>query len=81
MSIGRVWALCDIREQQTGSPTTAHEIKCVLGVKRAELRAWEAQGRLDVYYVTDANGTRQKAYMRPKVRGNDHAATHQEEKA
>ena len=81
MSIGKVWALCDIREQQTGNPTTVREIKRVLGVERAELRAWEVQGRLDVYYVTDANGTRQKAYMKPKHRGNDHAATHQEEKA
>jgi hypothetical protein len=69
MSIGRVWALCEINEKKDGRPTTAREIQRVMGVSRAELRLHEHKGRLDVYYVTDDKGTRQKAYMRPKGRG------------
>ena len=67
-TIGRVWALCDTVEAKTGKPTHAYVIKRVLGVSREELRAFERQGRLDVYYATDAKGTRQKAYKRPKER-------------
>jgi hypothetical protein len=69
VSISSVWALCDFQEQKTGAPTTSAELNRVLGVERSQLRRYERGGRLDVYYVTDDKGTRQKAYMRPKGRG------------
>lgn len=68
MSIGQAWALMDHIEAQTGKPTTASKLRKVLNVTRAQLRKWEREGRLDVYYVTDAKGTREKAYKRPKER-------------
>ncbi len=68
MSVGKAWALCDLREGKTGQPVTAQEIRRVLGIDRTQLRQWERQGRLDVYYTADAKGTRQKAYMRPRER-------------
>ena len=68
MSIGKVWALCDTVEAKTGKPTLAYVIKRVLGVTREELRMFERQRRLDVYDATDAKGTRQKAYKRPRER-------------
>lgn len=68
MTLGRVWAVCDHREQVDGQPVPTSALKRVCGVTRAQLRAWERDGRLDVYYAVDASGTRQKAYLRPKER-------------
>lgn len=68
MSIGYAWAVMDHFENETGKPTPASTLKKVLGTTRAQLRKWEREGRVDVYYVTDENGTREKAYMRPKER-------------
>lgn len=68
MSIGRAYAVMDHFEQDTGKPTTASALKQVIGITRAQLRKWERDGRVNVYYVTDDKGTREKAYMRPKER-------------
>lgn len=68
MSIGHAWALMDHYEKETGKPTTATQLRNILKVSRSQLRKWEREGRVDVYYVTDAKGTREKAYMRPKER-------------
>lgn len=55
-------------EQESGKPTTASVLKQVVGITRAQLRKWEREKRVDVFYVTDDKGTREKAYMRPKER-------------
>lgn len=69
-NIGQVFAVCDHFEGERGKPTKASDLRKILGVTRQELRQWERQGRLDVYYVMDAKGTREKAYMRPKERAS-----------
>lgn len=71
MSIGRAYAVMDHFESESSKPTTASTLKQVIGITRAQLRKWEREGRVDVYYVTDAKGTREKAYMRPKGWANN----------
>jgi len=68
MNIGHIWAVCDIYEKQTGKPIPSSTLKMTVGVCRKDLREYERRGRLDVYYITDAKGTREKGYLRPKER-------------
>jgi predicted site-specific integrase-resolvase len=71
MNIGQAWAVMDHFEGESGKPTTTAQLRNIVGVTRSQLRVWEREGRLDVYYVTNDRGTREKAYMRPKERIQD----------
>lgn len=68
MSIGKIYAFLDYFEGQTSKPTTSSILKLATGVTRTELRYLERQKRLDVFYITDKNGTCEKGYLRPKER-------------
>jgi hypothetical protein len=67
--IGVAYAVMDHFEGETGQPVRASVLKRVLpGIDHKLLRDWERQKRVDVFYVTDDKGTREKAYLRPKNR-------------
>lgn len=68
VSIGKLFAVLDHFEGETGQPVKVNVLKLALGITRRELRKLERQKRLDVFYVTDEHGTKEKAYLRPKER-------------
>ena len=65
-TIGRLWEFLDFYEERGRAPVPTSIVRAITGVSRTRLRFWEREGRLDVYYVVDGKGTRQKAYRRPR---------------
>lgn len=75
-TIGKVWAICDHFEQNTGKPALASTLKQATGIDRKQLRKWVREGRLVEYTITSGDGQQQNAYSRPKVeRGIPHEST------
>lgn len=66
--LGRLYAVCDHFEGETGKPVRASVLRKALGLERNILRALERAGKLDTFYVKLPNGQVEKAYLRPKDR-------------
>lgn len=66
LNIGKLWAICDHFEANTGNPALASTLKAATGIDRKQLRAWVREGRLIEYELKSADGQVQKAYARPK---------------
>lgn len=66
-TIGKVWAVCDHFQQETGNPVLASILKQSSGATRQQLRNWVREGRLQEYDVTGPHGQMQKGYSRPKA--------------